>query len=142
MFIASHLWHPIMKRHLNISMKSIQVLKISCWTNFMASTIPISILYSLFYDSSLTKIFNEVPDVSDPTYLNGCKDSSSSLIITKSVGETQILDSQESKKNLEDKPSDSNIDGKFKSISKQFLFSISLITKKIAKSLECLIPLY
>ncbi len=28
MFIASHLWHPIIKRHLNISMKSIQVLKI------------------------------------------------------------------------------------------------------------------
>jgi hypothetical protein len=84
----------------------------------MASTIPISILYSLFYDSSLTKNFNEVPDVSDPTYLNGCKDSSSSLIISKSVGKTQILDSQESKKNLEDKSSDSNIDGKFKFISK------------------------
>ena len=84
----------------------------------MASTIPISIVYSLFYDSSLTKNFNEVPDVSDPTYLNGCKDSSSSLIITKSVGETQISDSQESEKNLEDKSSDSNIDGKFKFISK------------------------
>ncbi len=84
----------------------------------MASTIPISILYSLFYDSSLTKIFNEVLDVSDPTDLKGCEDSSSSLIISKSVGETQILDSQESKKNLEDKLSDSNIDGKFKFISK------------------------
>ena len=84
----------------------------------MASTKPISILYSLFYNSSLTKIFNEVPDVSDPTYLNGCKDSSSSLIITKSVGETQMSDSQESEKNLEDKSSDSNIDGKFKFISK------------------------
>jgi hypothetical protein len=84
----------------------------------MASTIPISILYSLFYDSSLTKKFNEVPDVSDPTYLNECEDSSSSLIITKSVGETQISDSQESEKNLEDKSSDSNIDGKFKFISK------------------------
>ncbi len=84
----------------------------------MASTKPISILYSLFYDSLLTKIFNEVPDVSDPTYLNGCKDSLSSLIISKSVGETQILDFQESKKNLEDKSSDSNIDGKFKFISK------------------------
>ncbi len=84
----------------------------------MASTIPISILYSLFYDSTLTKNFNEVPDVLDPTYLNGCKDSSSSLIITKSVGETQILDSQESEKNLEDKSSDSIIDGKFKFISK------------------------
>ncbi len=84
----------------------------------MASTKPISILYSLFYDSSLTKIINEVLDVSDPTYLNGCKDSSSSLIISKSVGETQILDSQESKKYLEDKSSDSNIDGKFKFISK------------------------
>jgi hypothetical protein len=84
----------------------------------MASTIPISILYSLFYDSSLTKIFNKVPDVSDPTYLNGCEDSSSSLIITKSVGKTQISDSQESEKNLEDKSSDSNIDGKFKFISK------------------------
>ncbi len=82
----------------------------------MASTKPISILYSLFYNSSLTK--NEVPDVLDPTYLNGCKDSSSSLIISKSVGETQILDSQESEKNLEDKSSDSNIDGKFKFISK------------------------
>ncbi len=57
-------------------------------------------------------------DVSDPTYLNGCTDSSSSLIISKSVGETQISDSQESKKNLEDKSSDSNIDGKFKFISK------------------------
>ncbi len=89
MFIASHLWHPIMKRHLNISMKSIQVLKILCWTNFMASTKPISILYSLFYDSSLTKFFNEVPDVSDPTYLNGCEDSSSSLIMSKSVGKTK-----------------------------------------------------
>ncbi len=77
-------------------MKLIQVLKISCRTNFMASTKRISILYSLFYDSSLTKIFNEVPDVSDPAYLNGCKDSSSSLIMSKSVGETQILDSQES----------------------------------------------
>ena len=84
----------------------------------MASTIPISILYSLFYDSSLTKIFNEVLDVLDPTYLNGCEDSSSSLIISKSVGKTQISDSQESKKNLEDKSSDSNIDGKFKFISK------------------------
>ncbi len=84
----------------------------------MASTIPISILYSFFYNSSLTKNFNEVPDVSDPTYLNGCEDSSSSLIITKSVGETQILDSQDSEKNLEDKSSDSNIDGKFKFISK------------------------
>ena len=84
----------------------------------MECTIPISVLYSLFYDSSLTKIFNEVPDVSDPTYLNGCEDSSSSLIISKSVGETQISDSQESKKNLEDKSSDSNIDGKFKFISK------------------------
>ncbi len=84
----------------------------------MASTKPISILYSLFYDLSLTKVFNEVPDVSDPTYLNGCKDSSSSLIISKSVGETQMSDSQESKKNLEDKSSDSNIDGKFKFISK------------------------
>ena len=84
----------------------------------MASTKPISILYSLFYDSSLTKFFNEVPDVSDPTYLNGCEDSSSSLIISKSVGKTQILDSQESEKNLEDKSSDSNIDGKFKFISK------------------------
>ena len=61
MCIASHLWHPIMKRHLNISMKSIQVLKILCWTNFMASTIPISILYSLFYDSSLTKKFQWSP---------------------------------------------------------------------------------
>jgi len=57
----------------------------------MASTIPISILYSLFYNSSLTKNFNEVPDVLDPTYLNGCEDSSSSLIIAKSVGETQNL---------------------------------------------------
>ncbi len=84
----------------------------------MASTKPISILYSLFYNSSLTKNFNEVPDVSDPTYLNGCKDSASSLIISKSVGKTQILDSQESEKNLEDKSSDSNIDGKFKFISK------------------------
>ncbi len=84
----------------------------------MASTIPISILYSLLYNSSLTKVFNEVPDVSDPTYLNGCKDSSSSLIITKSVGKTQISDSQESENNLEDKSSDSNIDGKFKFISK------------------------
>ncbi len=84
----------------------------------MASTKPTSIFYSLFYDSSLTKFFNEVPDVSDPTYLNGCKDSSSSLIISKSVGETQILDSQESKKNLDDKSSDSNIDGKFKFILK------------------------
>ncbi len=84
----------------------------------MASTKPISILYSLFYDSSLTKEINEVPDVSDPSYLNGCEDSSSSLIISKSVGKTQISDSQESKKNLEDKPSDSNIDGKFKFISK------------------------
>ena len=84
----------------------------------MASTKPISILYSLFYDLSLTKVFNEVPDVSDPTYLNGCEDSSSSLIISKSIGKTQILDSQESKKNLEDKSSDSNIDGKFKFISK------------------------
>ncbi len=86
--------------------------------NFMASTKHISILYSLFYDSSLTKKFNEVPDVSDPTYLNGCKDSSSSLIMSKSVGETQSSDSQESKKNLEDKLADSNIDGKFKFISK------------------------
>ncbi len=86
--------------------------------NFRASTIPISILYSLFYDSSLTKFFNEVLDVSDPTYLNGCEDSSSSLIISKSVSETQILDSQESEKNLEDKSPDSNIDGKFKFISK------------------------
>ncbi len=84
----------------------------------MASSKPTSILYSLFYDSSLTKKFNEVPDVSDPTYLNGCKDSSSSLIISKSVGKTQILDSQESEKNLEDKLSDSNVDGKFKFISK------------------------
>ncbi len=84
----------------------------------MASTIPISILYSLFYDSSLTKFSNEVPDVSDPSYLNGCEDSSSSVIITKSVGETQILDSKESEKNLEDKSSDSNTDGKFKLISK------------------------
>ena len=84
----------------------------------MASTIPISILYSLFYDSSLTKKINEVLDVLDPTYLNGCKDSSSSLIISKSVGKTQISDSQESEKNLEDKSSDSNIDGKFKFISK------------------------
>jgi hypothetical protein len=84
----------------------------------MASTKPILILYSLFYNSSLTKIFNEVLDVLDPTYLNGCKDSSSSLIISKSVGETQISDSQESKKNLEDKLSDSKIDGKFKFISK------------------------
>ncbi len=84
----------------------------------MASTIPISILYLLFYDSSLTKNFNEVPDVSDTTYLNGCKDSSSSLIISKSVGKTQISDFQESEKNLEDKSSDSNIDGKFKFISK------------------------
>ncbi len=84
----------------------------------MASTKPISISYSLFYDSSLIKFFNEVPDVSDPTYLNGCKDSSSSLIISKSVGETQILDSLESEINLEDKLSDSNIDGKFKFISK------------------------
>ncbi len=82
----------------------------------MASTKPISILYSLFYDSSLTKNFNEVLDVSDPTYLNGCKDSYSSLIISKSVGKTQILDSLESEKNLEDKSSDSNIDGKFKFI--------------------------
>ncbi len=81
-------------------MKSIQVLKILCQTNFMVSTIPISILYSLFYNSSLTKIFNEVSDVSDPTYLNRCKDSSSSLIISKSVGETQISDSQESEKIL------------------------------------------
>ncbi len=84
----------------------------------MASTIPISILYSLFYDSSLTKNFNKVPDVSDPTYLNGCEDSSSSLIISKSVGKTQISDSQESEKNLEEKLLDSNIDGKFKFISK------------------------
>ncbi len=84
----------------------------------MASTKPISILYSLFYDSSMTKILNEVPDVSDPTYLNGCKDSSSSLIIRKSVGKTRISDSQKSEKNLEDKLSDSNIDGKFKFISK------------------------
>ncbi len=84
----------------------------------MASTKPISILYSLFYDSSLTKKFNEVLDVSDPTYLNGCEDSSSSLIFSKSVGETQIWDSPESEKNLEDKFSDSNIDGKFKFISK------------------------
>ncbi len=84
----------------------------------MASTKPISILYSLFYDSTLTKFFNEVPDVLDPTYLNGCKDSSSSLIMSKPVGETHILDSQESEKNLEDKSSDSNIDGKFKFISK------------------------
>lgn len=84
----------------------------------MASTKLISILYSLFYNSSLTKIFNEVPDVLDPTYLIGCKDSSSSLIIIKSVGKTQISDSQESKKNLEDKLADSNIDGKFKFISK------------------------
>ncbi len=84
----------------------------------MASTKPISILYSLFYDSSPTKFFNEVPNVLDPTYLNGCKDSSSSLIISKAVGETQILDSQESEKNLKDKLSDSNIDGKFKFISK------------------------
>ncbi len=84
----------------------------------MASTKPISILYSLFYDSSLTKIFNEVLNVSDPTYLNGVEDSSSSLIISKSVGKTQILDFQESEKNLEDKLSDSNIDGKFKFISK------------------------
>ncbi len=84
----------------------------------MASTKPISILYSLFYDSSLTNFFNEVPDVSEPTYLNRCEDSSSSLIISKSVGKTQISDSQESKKNLEDKSSDSNIDGKFKFISK------------------------
>jgi hypothetical protein len=84
----------------------------------MASTKPISILYSLFYDSSLTKIFNVVPDVSDPTYLNGCKDSSSSLIMSKSVSKTQISDFQESEKNLEDKSSDSNIDGKFKFISK------------------------
>ncbi len=84
----------------------------------MASTKPISILYSFFYDSSLTKIFNEVPDVLDPTNLNGCKDSSSSLIISKSVGKTQILDSQESKNDLEDTCSDSNIDGKFKFISK------------------------
>ncbi len=84
----------------------------------MASTKPISILYSLFYNSSLTKIFNEVSDVSDPTYLNGCKDSSYSLIMSKSVGKTQISDSQESEKNLEDKSSDSNIDGKFKFISK------------------------
>ncbi len=99
-------------------MKTIQVLKISCRTNFMASTKPISRLYSLFYDSSLTNFFIEVPDVSDPTYLNGCKDSSSSLIMSKSVGKTQILDSQESEKKLEDKLSDSNIDGKFKFISK------------------------
>ncbi len=84
----------------------------------MASTIPISILYSFFYDSSLTKSFNEVPGVSDPTYLNGCKDSSPSLIMSKSVGKTQISDSQESEKNLEGKSSDSNIDGKFKFISK------------------------
>jgi hypothetical protein len=84
----------------------------------MASTKPISILYSLFYDSSLTNIFNEVPDVLDLIYLNGCKDSSSSLIISKSVAKTQILDSQESEKNLEDKWSDSNIDDKFKFISK------------------------
>ncbi len=84
----------------------------------MASTKPISILYSLFYDSSLTIIFNEVPDVLDSTYLSGCEDSSSSLIISKSVGKTQISDSQESKKNLEDKSSDSNIDGKVKFISK------------------------
>jgi hypothetical protein len=84
----------------------------------MASTKPILILYSLFYDSSPTKNFKEVPDASDPTYRNGCKDSSSSLIISKSVDETQILDSQESKKNPEDKLSDSNIDGKFKFISK------------------------
>jgi hypothetical protein len=84
----------------------------------MASTKPISILYSLFYDFSLTKIFNEGLDVSDPIYLNGWEDSSSSLIISKSVGKTQISDSQESEKNLEDKPSDSNIDGKFKFISK------------------------
>ncbi len=84
----------------------------------MASTKPISILYSLFYDSSLTKFFNEVPDVLEPTYLNGCKDTSSSLIISKSVGEIQILDSQESEKNLEDKSSDSNIDGKYKFTSK------------------------
>ncbi len=90
----------------------------------MASTIPISILYSLFYDSSLTKIFNEVPDVSDPTYLNGCEDSSSSLIISKAVGKTQILDSQESKKNLEDKSSDSNIDGKFKFNSNNSYFQL------------------
>ncbi len=83
----------------------------------MASTKPISISYSLFYDSSLTKFFNEVPDVSDPTYLNECKDSSSLPIISKSVGETQISNSQESKKNLEDKSSNSNIDGKFKFIS-------------------------
>ncbi len=84
----------------------------------MASIKPISILSSLFYDSSLTKFFNEVPDVLDPTYLNGCEDSSSSLIISKSVGETQISDSQESMKNLEGKSSDSNFDGKFKFISK------------------------
>ncbi len=84
----------------------------------MASTKPISTLYSLFYDSSLTNFFNEVPAVSDPTYLNGCEDSSSSLIISKSVGKTQILHSQESEKNLKDKSSDSNIDGKFKFISK------------------------
>jgi hypothetical protein len=84
----------------------------------MASTKPISILYSLFYDSSLTNNFNEVPDVSDPTYLNGCKETSSSLIISKSVGKIQISDSQESEKNLEDKSSDSNIDGKYKFISK------------------------
>ncbi len=84
----------------------------------MASTKPISILYTLFYDSSLTNFFNEVPDVLDPTYLNRCEELSSSLIISKSVGKTQILDSQESEKNLEDKLSDSNIDGKFKFISK------------------------
>ncbi len=84
----------------------------------MASTKPISILYSLFYDSSVTKFFNEVPDVSEPTYLNGCKDTSSSLIISKSVGEIQISDSQEYEKNLEDKSSDSNIDGKYEFISK------------------------
>jgi hypothetical protein len=82
----------------------------------MASTKPISILYSFFYDSSL--IFNEVPDVLEPTYLNGCEDTSSSLIISKSVGEIQISDSQESEKNLEDKSPDSNIDGKYKFISK------------------------
>jgi hypothetical protein len=84
----------------------------------LASTKPISILYSLFYYSSLTKFSNEVPDVSDPTNLNGCEDSSSSVIMSKSVGKTQILDSQESEKNLEDKLSDSNSDGKFKFISK------------------------
>ncbi len=72
----------------------------------MASIKPISILYSLFYNSSLTNFFNEVPDVLDPTYLNGCTDSSSSLIMSKSVGKTQISDYQESEKNLEDKSSD------------------------------------